>query len=129
MIFPNDANGDVFRRLQSSDFDFTAEYVVDFYSVLATEEGADSVAKMFLADHKAGRKLANIETKPHDEGGMCLELSRKMVVSYEAIVEFESLLSQRVDQFGGYLDGWGVMHEPKNKANKSEQATPRKPSD
>lgn len=111
MTYPDNENGDVFRRMESHGFDFSKEHVVDFHAVMATEEAADKVARMFLADHKAGRKLENIETKPHAVGGMRLDLSKKMMVTYEAVTEFEALLEERVSQFEGYLDGWGVMQE------------------
>ena len=109
MNYPDDANGDVFRRMERHGFDFSQEHVVDFHAVMATEEEADKVARMFLADHKAGQKLENIETKPHEVGGMCLDLAKKMIVTYESVAAFEALLAERVSQFEGYLDGWGVM--------------------
>ena len=57
MTYPDDVNGDVFRRMESHGFDFDIEHVVDFHAVMATEEEADRVAKMFLADHGAGQTL------------------------------------------------------------------------
>ena len=110
MSYPADENGDVFRRLESHGFDFTTEHVVDFHAVLATEKSADIVALMFLADDKAGDTYENIETYPHDEGGMCLDLSKKMFVSYDAVTKLESLLANRISDNQGYLDGWGVLH-------------------
>lgn len=109
MKFPDDANGDVFRRMQDHGFDFASEHVVDFHAVFATEAEADQIAQMYLADHKAGQKLSNIETKPHEKGGMELTLSKKMCVTYEAVCTFESTLAARVSQVDGYLDGWGVL--------------------
>jgi hypothetical protein len=111
MKYPDDANGDVFRRLEESGFDFSAEHVVDFFSVYASESEADQVAQMYLADHKAGDSFTNIETRPHHEGGMELTLSRKMHVTYEAITRFEQQLAERACMAGGSLDGWGVLQE------------------
>jgi hypothetical protein len=109
MTYPDDANGDVFRRMESSGFDFTTPHVVDFHAVFATEAMADQIARMYLADHKAGEKLTNIETKPFPQGGMELTLSKRMLVSYEAVTAFESTLAERVALVDGYLDGWGVL--------------------
>ena len=108
MKFPDDANGDVFRRMQDHGFDFDSEHVVDFHAVFATEAEADRIARMYVADHRAGDKLSNIETKPYEKGGMELTLSKKMLVTYEAVCSFESKLAERVSQVEGYLDGWGV---------------------
>ena len=111
MKYPDDVNGDVFRRMQDSGFDFTVEHIVDFYSVFASEAEADQIARMYLADHKAGELLTDIETRPHEEGGMELILSKRMLVTYEAITEFEKKLRERVSRVEGYLDGWGVLQE------------------
>ncbi len=111
MKYPNDENGDVFRRMEEQNFDFSKEHVVDFYAVFATEAEADQVARMYVADHNAGDKYTNIETNPHSEGGMELILSKRMLVTYEAICALEQVLSSRVSQVEGYLDGWGVMQE------------------
>ena len=48
-------------------------------------------------------------TKPYSEGGMELTLSKKMIVTYEAVSAFEKKLAERVAQVEGYLDGWGVL--------------------
>jgi hypothetical protein len=111
MKYPNDANGDVFRRMEDHGFDFTVEHAVDFHAVFATEAEADQIARMYLADHNAGNKLTNIETKPSDKGGMELTLSKRMLVNYEAVSAFESTLAERVSQVDGYLDGWGVLQQ------------------
>jgi regulator of RNase E activity RraB len=111
MTYPDDKNGDVFRRMERHGFDFSKEHVVDFHAVMATEEEADKVARMFVADHKAGQKLEDIETKPHEVGGMRLDLAKRMILTHESVTAFESLLAERVSQFDGYLDGWGVMQQ------------------
>jgi len=111
MTYPEDANGDVFRRLEAHGFDFATEHVVDFHAVFATEAMADQVAQMYLADHKHNGKFANIETKPFPEGGMELTVSKRMIVSYEEVTAFESTLADRVALVDGYLDGWGVLQQ------------------
>jgi len=111
MNYPDDVNGDVFRRMKAHGFDFTREHVVDFHAVFATEAEADRIARLYVADHKAGDKFTNIETKPHREGGMQLTLSKKMIVTYEAVSAFEAMLKERVSEVDGYLDGWGLLQE------------------
>ncbi|WP_039850638.1 ribonuclease E inhibitor RraB [Grimontia indica] len=108
MEYPDDDIGDVFRRMEASKFDFSKEHIVDFYAVFATEDGADRVARMFVADEC---RYTNIETRPYDEGGMELEISKKMLVTYDSICELQELLAERVGMVRGYLDGWGVMQD------------------
>ena len=110
-MYPNDDNGDVFRRLEEDNFDFSLEYPVDFYAVYATEEDADAVAKQFASEWNAGQTFKNIETRPAEKGGMELELVPIMKVTYENIVSFEKKLAERTSKVNGYLDGWGVFHE------------------
>lgn len=111
MQFPNDANGDVLRRMQSHGFDFSKEHPIEFFAVYASEEEADKVAKMYVADLKSGERLVNIETRPYPEGGMELVLVKKMRASYENITGFEKRLQDRTNTVDGYLDGWGVLQE------------------
>ena len=118
MTYPDDGNGDVFRRLEKHGFDFKKEHTVDFHAVFSTEKEADFIARMYLEDLRSGQKISNIETKPHEVGGMCLDLSIEMTVSYDSVTAFETELANRVAQVEGYLDGWGVMQLP-NETNKN----------
>ena len=97
--------------MDAHGFDFTTEHVVDFHAVFATEEEADRIARMYVADRRAGEKLTNIETRSHDRGGMELTLSKRMLVTYDAVTAFKAKLAERVVQVEGYLDGWGVLQQ------------------
>lgn len=48
-MYPQNVNGDVFRRLENDNFDFSIEHPVDFYAIYATEEEADLVARRHRA--------------------------------------------------------------------------------
>ncbi len=109
--FPFDSNGDVFRRMQASGFDFSKPHDVEFFAVFRTEAEADEVAQLYLADHKAGERLVNIETRPAESGGMELELVKSMLLTHGAVTAFESVLRERVATRDGYLDGWGVLQK------------------
>ena len=107
--FPDDENGDVFRRMQQSGFDFALPHDVEFFAFFATETDADACAMMFVADRAAGDPLVGIETRPSHRGGMEPELVRRMVLTHDAVTAFERLFRQRADAHGGTLDGWGVL--------------------
>ena len=109
-MYPNDVNGDIFRRLEEDEFDFSVEHPVDFYAIYATEKEADIVARQYASDWKNGEKFKNIETRPSEKGGMELELVPIMKVTYENIVAFENKLAERTSKVNGYLDGWGVLN-------------------
>jgi hypothetical protein len=98
--------------MQKSGFDLSKPHDVEFFAVFRTEEEASAIAKQYLADHKAGHRLVNIETRPASAGGMELLLVKNMLLTYEGIVDFERKLQERVSTCDGYLDGWGVLQEP-----------------
>ena len=106
--YPDDVNGDVFRRLEKSDFDFSKDHSVEFFAVFATEEEADKIARMYVNDHENDFILKNIETRPYEKGGMELELVALMKITYRSIVDFENKFQERVATVEGYLDGWGI---------------------
>lgn len=110
-MYPDDANGDVFRSLEENNFDFSKEYPVDFYAVYATEEESDSIAKLYVEDWRNGDAFKKIETRPCDKGGMELELVPIMKLTYENVVSFENRLAERTSKVNGYLDGWGVLSD------------------
>lgn len=109
MPFPNDTNGDVLRRMEAHGFDFANPHDVEFFAIFPSEDAADIVAKQYVADHKAGDRLENIETKPVGGGSMQLILVKRMLVTYENVTQFENNLAERVKPNEGRLDGWGVM--------------------
>jgi len=111
MSFPDDANGDVFRRMEASAFDFSRPHNVDFFAVFPTLREANAVAKQFIADHHAGEPLVSVKTRSSEKGGTELMVVKSMLVTHENVTNFENLLAQRVAQHDGYVDGWGVMQE------------------
>jgi len=110
-MYPDDATGDVFRRLEADGFDFAVPHPVQFFAVYATEADADRVARQYASDWKRGQAFDNIETRPSDKGGMELELVPIMIVTYESVSAFERQLAERTAQVNGYLDGWGVWND------------------
>src|SRR5450432_3905023 len=105
MKYPNDASGDVFRRMDASGFDFQVPHNIEFFAIFPTEEGADEVAKQYLSDHRAGDPFVNIETRPAPSGGMELIVVKTMLVTYENVTGFEAEFGKRVSAHEGRLDG------------------------
>lgn len=111
MEFPDDDNGDVFRRMHDAGFDFTRPHDVEFFAVFRTEATADRVAMLYVADRGNGEPLVNIETRPGHSGGMELELVRRMRVTHADVTAFEQRLNERALAHDGRLDGWGVLQQ------------------
>lgn len=111
MQFPDDTNGEVFKRMASSGFDFGPPHDVEFFAVFRTKEDADRVAQEYVADHRAGDTLVAVDTQPHDVGGMELKIVKSMLVSHENVTAFEKLLAERSGKYDGYMDGWGILQD------------------
>lgn len=111
MQFPMDENGDVLRRMADHGFDFSKPHALEFFAVFSTKEEADSVAAEYVSDHKAGDTLEQVETRPCDQGGMELQVTKSMLATHGNITAFENKLAARVAQHDGYLDGWGVLQK------------------
>ena len=111
MIFPDDENGDVLRRMAVSDFPFSKFHDVDFFALFARNEDAAFVAKQFIADHEAGNPLVAVKTVPHEAGRTELRIVKSMLVTHESVTAFENLLADRCARFDSQLDGWGVMQD------------------
>lgn len=111
MPFPNDENGDVLRRMQAHGFPFSKPHDVEFFAIFPSKETAYAVARLYVADDKAGDTLVTIRTQRAERGGMELKLVKSMLVTHENVTRFESRLAERVAEHDGHLDGWGVMQD------------------
>jgi regulator of ribonuclease activity B len=111
MTFPDDENGDVLRRMEAHGFDFSVPHSIDFFAIFPTEEAADFVAALYVADDKTD-PLSNIETRPAESGGMELIVAKKMLATHDNITRFEQVLRSRTENQGGHLDGWGALSDP-----------------
>ncbi len=104
--FPDDATGDVLRRMQARGDDLGKPRDIDF-SIMFPDEASVTVF--------AGRIEQYFHTvKYHetDEPGQKewdVTATRLMLPSYDVIVEMETLLQREAEPFGGYIDGWGCF--------------------
>lgn len=109
MIFPNDANGDALRRMESGGDDLTRPRNIDFNVVFANGQSAEEFAKHFRAQgYQASVEAAEADQDfPWD-----VVVVQHMVPSHEGISSFENLLQSAADRWGGRNDGWGCFSEP-----------------
>jgi hypothetical protein len=107
-IFPDDENGDVFRRIQASG-DFTAHREVDFVVVFPDQTSAERFAAQVrsLCDATAVEETHTALDFPWD-----VRVTRKMELTHQEVTDFENLLAQIADSFGGHNDGWGCLSNP-----------------
>jgi len=109
MPFPDDANGDVLRRMEAKGDDLTQPRNIDFTVVFVDESSAEKLADHFrkLGYEISAKNAGTDPTLPWD-----VIVVRHMVPSHEGIRNFEGLLQSVADRWGGQNDGWGCFSGP-----------------
>jgi len=103
--WPNDADGDVFRRLNSKGFDFSKTYILDFNIDFdhwpPSERAIQAVQAVF-----PGAKLHEDE----EDGSGYVLFQINGLLTYECVMETQARASALVADYGGKCDSWGVLH-------------------
>jgi hypothetical protein len=102
--WPNDADGDVFRRLLTNGFDFSANYAVDYN--IDFESWPASAAAVTLLESMYGK--VTLYPLGEDLGGYA-EFQVVGPVTYEGVTSVQRNASAAMQRFGGVCDSWGVM--------------------
>jgi hypothetical protein len=102
--WPNDADGDVFRRLRTSGFDFSnpysVDYNVDFNTWPPAKAAIDQLESMF------GRVKIY---EPDEHGAGYVQFQIIAPVTYEAVTTVQRKVSAAMQPFGGVCESWGVI--------------------
>jgi len=107
--FPDDSNGDVFRRMRDAGDDLSKSREIDFNRVFQREEDAGRFTDAVRQEgySKVSCEYAD-ELKAWDARVQILMIPTRVVVT-----EQESKLDAIARKFGGLADGWGCMHVDK----------------
>lgn len=103
--WPDDADGDVFRRLLADDFDFfvphTVDYNVDFDDWPPSDEALSRLAQLV-------GEFEVIEPDEEGDGYVCFQVTG--LVTYEGVMRVQRETSEALEPFGGVCESWGVLH-------------------
>lgn len=108
--YPTTVNGDVFSRLEKSGMDFSKEYTFDFSHRFNDKGKAEEMLKDC---ERRGYKGKVRES--YGDGYWDCEINILMKPDNNEVRRIEKTLDLIAKKYGGYSDGWGVMHQPKNK--------------
>jgi hypothetical protein len=103
--WPNDADGDVFRKLKSKGFDFSKPYTIDFnidFDVWPPSTEALSAIKNAFPS-------ARIYEDENKESGYVL-FNITALLTYELVTGIQIKASELAKPFGGHCESWGVLH-------------------
>jgi regulator of RNase E activity RraB len=114
MKYPDTETGQTLKEMADAGFDFSEEYVVDFFALFHNESDADAVAQLFIQRIDNDEPFVKVESRNYDHGGQAadaieLQVSKVMSVTYDAITEFELEFKRIAEKHKGYSDGWGVF--------------------
>jgi len=108
MDWPNDADGDVLRRMQESGFDFARAVDIDFdHWPLSDDE------KKLVTDLYPDSDFIDPDAEDIDEGidtGFVLFQIRGKV-TYELVINTQKSVTRQMEKIGGLCESWGVMQE------------------
>ena len=114
MKYPDTETGQTLKDMADAGFDFSEEYVVDFFALFHNESDADAVAQLFIKRIDNDEPFVKVESRNYDHGGQAadaieLQVSKIMSVTYDSITEFELEYKRIAEKHNGYSDGWGVF--------------------
>jgi hypothetical protein len=102
--FPNDADGDVLRRLESSGFDFGSSHEVDYIIDFKTWPPQAEAIQALL-------EFGDPEVfDPDDQGNGYVRVIAIQKLSYEAVTSMQARISGAMHRFSGVCEAWGVQH-------------------
>ena len=104
-IWPQDADGDVFRRLAASGLDFEVPYSIDFNIDFETWPPSPELIK-FLRKQYSDIKV--FEPDGESSGYVLFVVNAKL--TYELVMFVQSTVSELAAPYGGVCESWGVMH-------------------
>lgn len=104
--WPDDADGDVLRRMRSRGFDFSKEYVIDF-NVDFDDWPPPPGALQALQSSFPGASIY----EDSDSGDRFVLFKVKSILTYDFVVGTQAKASNLVQKYAGRCDSWGVLHD------------------
>jgi hypothetical protein len=103
MVWPDDADGEVLRRLADNGFDFerlaSIDFNVDFDNWPPNDAALAAIAKTF--------QDARVSL---EDGYLLVRLER--LLTYDLVTSVQAQLSHATAPFGGSCETWGVLVRP-----------------
>lgn len=103
-LLPNDADGDVLRRLAEDGNDLSQFMVIDFHIVVPDQDAGLALGEEVK---QAGYKPELFYDEEADE--ITLQASKLMLPDHQALIDAQVELGQMALPHGGTIDGWGTM--------------------
>ena len=103
--WPDDADGNVLRRMEAGGFDFQEPCLIDF-NVDFENWPPSPDALMVLRKNFPSTKV--YEPSNNGDGYVQFQVFEKL--SYELVMNIQSEVSDWMAPYGGICESWGVLH-------------------
>ena len=104
-VWPNDADGDVLRRMKASGFDFEVKTDIDFNVDFDDWPPAPELIELL------GNQFAIVKMyEPDEHGSGYIRIVLNAVVTYDLVIFIQSSVSELAAPFDGVCQSWGVLH-------------------
>lgn len=107
MSWPETADGDVFRRLQASQFDFSLVNEIDFNVDFEIWPPSPEAMRWLKTEYK---HVAEFPAEDHFDGYVQLKVIEKL--TYELVLFTQDRISTAMSEYGGVCESWGVLQHP-----------------
>lgn len=104
--WPNDADGDVLRRMQSRGFDFSKTYVIDFNVDFGTWPPSEEVFQIL---QRAFPTADIYDYSDSEDPHLLLKIEEKL--TYDFVIGTQARVTVLVKDYGGRCDSWGILHD------------------
>jgi hypothetical protein len=102
--YPNDENGDVFRRMALNGDDFSQPRIIDFCHIFRDRKQALAFAGE-IDDRELEVCISYYESRDMWQATVkCF-----MIPTYQSVTDFELSLAAKAELLDGKADGWGCM--------------------
>ena len=106
MTWPNDADGDVLRKLEEGGFDFSRAHKIDFNVDFRSWPPAELAIKLLR------KEFGVIEIfEPSDDFNGYISFQVVERVTYEGVTSMQRRLTREMQPYGGVCESWGVWGE------------------
>ena len=103
--WPDDADGDVLRRMEKGGFDLGKATLIDFNVDFEAWPPPDEAIAVLR------RSFPNLVVYPSSEsGGGYIQFQLFDELSYELVMRIQADVTEWMAPFGGLCESWGVLH-------------------
>lgn len=104
--WPQDVDGDVFRNMQESGFDFSQQFDIEFIVDLETWPPSEAFLNALQTRQP---RIKVYEPDEYGDGYVMFIVHAQL--TYDLVMSVQKEISEFAAPYGGVCDSWGVMQQ------------------